>query len=756
MEERIRAAATESVAMEIEEIAAMSDQRRATHVALEAPGPTVVEPCDVPMRVPVPVRVTHYSGPTKLSLRYHLLAGVSSEDFHIAPGRRHVYEAAIGMFCMVRKDSSTRGALRALVTDVHRSRGIPVMVEVLYVDSGGTGAVRLDAVYPIDADAAAEPLRAVSCCIRNVTPTTASSGLDLQELCKDGQPLYEALFCDVTDAGVYVVDLYAKLPRGRAAGPSKLDVGEFLVRHGYAERFKDPLAAVVGKPANRVGAWQAESYQNGESDRPSLSLLPVHAEDPTGDIFLPESEAKSAPRENSFEIKVTFTCSPGHFYGQKSCTAKKLCDVHSIARTCTTRLCPEGKARKGTYQIYRESPQETGARVRIEDVLECGKCKVFMIDYGNRKTVSASCLYRPDPSLFRIEPLALRFELAGVAPRRQWTEAAVSRFLELTRSDSPLTAEVVGTRSCCHDEFNDTVYVVKLFSKVHGSVAECMAFDPMREDYDSPLNSYRVNTDDPGVAASNFAAARSHRVCKFYAARGSCRQGDRCTYSHVSAEPGSALLHVTEPVVDPVQTLAPPEVGVRVLGHVSAYASPSCFYLVFPHGRRSLDRLADEGPPDSGGETLATLMAELQRCARAGFDENRLVVRAQGELVAAQSSGDGRWYRAQVVTAEEGDLVAVFFVDFGFSERVPAAQVKSLHPRFTHLPLQALEACLADDDPESSSESSEAFEDCVSGRDLMVEVVRVVQGVLHVRLFFVQDGNLCSVRDCIKKPQNVE
>lgn len=728
----------------------MTDVSGGTHVALEAPGgrPTIAEPSDVPMRVPVPVHVTHYSGPTKLSLRYRRLpGGVSSDDFYIAPGRRHVYEAAIGMFCMVCKDSSsssTRVGLRALVTDVRRSRGgMPVMVEVLYVDSGGTGAVRLDAVYPMDADAAAEPLRAVSCCIRNVTPTTASSHLDLQELSKDGQPLYEALFCDVTDAGVYVVDLYVKLPTRRA---SKLDVGEFLVRHGYAERFKDPLAA----PANGVGAWQTESYQNGESDRPSLSLLPVHAEDPTGDIFLPESEPKSAPRENSFEIKVTFTCSPDHFYGQKSSTAKKLCDVHSIARTCTT---PEGKARKGTYQIYRESAQETGARVRIEDVLlESGKCKVFMIDYGNRKTVSSSCLYRADPRLFGIEPLALRFQLVGIAPRRQWTEAAVSRFLELTRSDAPLTAVVVGRTKSCH-EFNDTVYMVQLFNKVHGSVAECMApslvpFDPMREDYHSPLNSYRVNTDDPGVAASNFAAVnRSHRVCKFYAARGSCRQGDRCTFSHVSAEPGSALLHVTEPVVDPVRTLQPPEVGVRVLGHVSAYASPSCFYLVFPHGRRSLDRLADEGVGPRCGETLASLMAELQDvcCAQAGFHEDRLVVRAEGELVAAQSSEDGRWYRAQVVTAEEGDLVTVFFVDFGFSERVPATQVKSLNPRFTHLPLQALEACLeADDDLEPSSE---AFEDCVNGRDLMVEVVRVVQGLSHVRLFFVHDGNLCSVRD---------
>lgn len=746
--------------MKIQEIAPMTEVLK-EKCAAPCGRPVIAEPCDVPMRVPVPVQVTHYSGPTKLSLRYRLPDACSALDrFHVGPGKRHLYEASIGMPCLVCTDSSTGLALRALVTDVQRSQGIPVMLEVLFVDSGQWGVVGLDAVYAMDADAAAEPHLAVSCCIRGVTPTAASSRHDLQELSKDGQPLYEALFCEVTDAGVYVVELRARLPRKRA-GPTKVDVAEFLVRNGYAERFGYLGGSL---PASTGGACQVE-YP--ESDKPSLSLLPVHEEPATEDIFLPESESKSAgaPKENSFDMKVTFTCTPDHFYGQKTSTARKLTEVHRIVRTCTTRLEPESKARKGTYQIYRESPQDTGSRVRVEDVLEPDRCKVFMIDYGNRKTVNSSCLYKADPRLFCIEPLALRFQLVGTAPRRQWTEAAVKHFLELTHGDAPLTAVVVGTKSS-RDEFNDTIHMVKLLSKVHGSVAASLGqprapFDPMRQDYESPLNSYSVNTDDPGVAASNFAVGRGHRVCKFFSSRGSCREGDRCTYSHVVAEPGSALLHVQEPATNSMQLLQPPEVGSWVLGQVSACAGPRCFYLVLPHGRRSLARLLDEG---GGGprETLDSLMQDLQAlCSQtSSFRENRLVVRAEGEMVAAQSSRDGRWYRALVVSAEEGDLLTVFFVDFGFSECVQLKQVKSLDPRFTHLPLQALEACLLPEDlePMSTQEAFKAFEECVSGRDLMVEVVRIVQDLLYVRLFFMQDGSLCSVHDYLKnwQPQGAD
>lgn len=70
---------------------------------------------------------------------------------------------------------------------------------------------------------------------------------------------------------------------------------------------------------------------------------------------------------------------------------------------------------------------------------------------------------------------------------------------------------------------------------------------------------------------------------------------------------------------------------------------------------------------------------------------------AVGELVAVCYSGDGSWYRALVLkTTSVRNDVAVFYVDFGNSEEVPESEVRSLPPKFLHLPFQAVECRLAD------------------------------------------------------------
>lgn len=48
------------------------------------------------------------------------------DDFYISTSSHHIYKAFVGMFCLVRQDSSKRLGRRALVTDMLRSipRGI--------------------------------------------------------------------------------------------------------------------------------------------------------------------------------------------------------------------------------------------------------------------------------------------------------------------------------------------------------------------------------------------------------------------------------------------------------------------------------------------------------------------------------------------------------------------------------------------------------------------------------------------------------
>ncbi|KAH9361752.1 hypothetical protein HPB48_005095 [Haemaphysalis longicornis] len=233
-----------------------------------------------------------------------------------------------------------------------------------------------------------------------------------------------------------------------------------------------------------------------------------------------------------------------------------------------------------------------------------------------------------------------------------------------------------------------------------------------------------------------------------------------CTYSHCSRGP----FQLSKAVVAPVKPLRPPEVGSCVLGQVSAVVSPSCFYLVFPYGRRSLERLSTDGINSYSKETFDTLRDLQASCDKACSRGNQREVPAQGEMVAAKSNLDGRWYRARVVSLEKGDRLKVFYVDSGFCESVPSDQVNTLEASFTQLPQQALQACLVTDKAKNrlsnkpiwDDYSCEAFASCVSGKDLVVKVVCAAQGLLHVRLFFPNGDQLCSVWNCLRKARKTE
>lgn len=101
---------------------------------------------------------------------------------------------------------------------------------------------------------------------------------------------------------------------------------------------------------------------------------------------------------------------------------------------------------------------------------------------------------------------------------------------------------------------------------------------------------------------------------------------------------------------------------------------------------------------------------------------------------------------------EEEDTLKVFLVDLGSCECVPANGVTSLEERFSQLPPQAFQACLATDQAQDRFKPTrgqiEAFADCVSGKCLGVKVVRVTLGLLHVQLFFMNGEDLCSVSLC--------
>uniref|UniRef100_A0A224Z1U7 Transcriptional coactivator n=1 Tax=Rhipicephalus zambeziensis TaxID=60191 RepID=A0A224Z1U7_9ACAR len=838
----------------------------------------VPSPRDLPLWVRIPVYVTHYELPSKLFLRCNLSGHenecIDNTDYYIEDERHHVYEASIGMYCMVAlPEDSSRQALRALVTDVRRNvAGIQVLADVLYVDEGRPDVVALDCVYPMNDYEARDPCRSVACCMRRIRPTVESSCYDLQRLLDSSVPYYyDAIFYGLSDGGIYEVDLFINCPDA-PAGMQRQSVSQLLVDNGYAE-FLDYLIdapledveptvdasdhsqpesevvieqtlAVRGSTNTENGAIAASepyvvegdicpesevctgneicadygisharttinglvldrspstlsaingemlnkspstlSTINGEMLNKSPSTLSACSVDSLSDSSLCSELAPFVPKGSTIDIKVTFILTPDHWYGIPTSAVKDLSEVNSIIESCKEVSCVKQQIKKGLYLMYRDLPHETGARVRVEELLGAGKCRVLLVDHGNRKAVKSSCLFKLDSRLRSIAPLALRFKLVDIQPWTQWTEAAVLRFEKLAHSGCSLTAVIVGTSST-GDEFNDTVYLTKLLSETYGDVAECMGlegyarmpsvkrkkdavaqntnlpalapFNPMQEDYNSPLNSYNVNTDDPGVAAANFSA-KTDRICKFFSTRGYCRQNASCVFKHIDAEANSALLHITEPVAECVE-LQPPEPGSWLLGQMSAYASPNHFYLIFCYGRKTVDRHIMEDGAFSMGETLQSLMDDIQVfCSRGHFLENRLFAKSVGEFVAARSSRDNLWYRAQVVSIGDGDQLKVMFVDFGFSEWLSLNDVKTLDPRFTHLPIQSqlstlvdTESCRLSDGTGWDKEMCKRFLECVTGETLLIETVCSKEGLLHVKLFFYRDDAIYSVTDFVR------
>ncbi|XP_077553489.1 uncharacterized protein LOC144168326 [Haemaphysalis longicornis] len=492
--------------------------------------PKIGVPSDVPVGKRVPVRVTHYSGPTKFFLRYkfpNIRDAADTHSFFISRRSRHVRQAIVGMYCFVCKAGSKGVALRALVMDVHRNHDTPWTIGVRYVDSGLTDTVGLNVVYAIDGKAAAEPCRAVPCYMRGLGPARDSTHFDLPQLTADTDPLYEAVFLGVSDTGAYEVDLYVECP-GTKVGLKMLSVSHLLIQNGFARS-----VVYLDDGADTGAPHSADTPCQDSGERPQKGALGKQSSLPLSSM---DSSAEGVPSENSLEIEITLICTPELFYGHIISAAEDMSQVHSLMRTCKEK-CTEGELVRGAHCIYRNKREKTKARVWVEAVLEPRKCRIFFVDYGSRRTVKSSRLYKTDISLDSIDPLALRFELMDIKPWSEWTDAAVSRFEELAGRDATLTAVLTGTKRSS-DDFDENVYVVKLFSEKHGNVAECLCREgyarlltakekrslhvsaakpaqtsrTMKEDYGKWSNNQSVNKVNTRVATSNAAVRGSLRT----------------------------------------------------------------------------------------------------------------------------------------------------------------------------------------------------------------------------------------------------
>ncbi|KAM9837932.1 tudor domain-containing protein 1 [Aulostomus maculatus] len=132
-------------------------------------------------------------------------------------------------------------------------------------------------------------------------------------------------------------------------------------------------------------------------------------------------------------------------------------------------------------------------------------------------------------------------------------------------------------------------------------------------------------------------------------------------------------------------------------------------------------------------QQLMELGAELKLHCQA--DSSAFVAKV-GEPCCAVFPGNGTWCRAMVQEQSE-NIVAVNFVDYGYSIRVDKSHLRSITPQLLKLPFQAIRCWLTGVEPLGSEWSSEAllwFQTLVEGQPLSARVHSITEQGYGVEL----------------------
>ena len=118
--------------------------------------------------------------------------------------------------------------------------------------------------------------------------------------------------------------------------------------------------------------------------------------------------------------------------------------------------------------------------------------------------------------------------------------------------------------------------------------------------------------------------------------------------------------------------------GTKELATITAVKSKTKFFCQLAKNTEALDQMMN-----SIDEYYAAL-GESQACIDAPL---------VGSFCMATFSEDGGWYRAKIIMVVSS-TVDVFYIDYGNTESLPVGSIKTLLPKFSSLPAQAIECNL--------------------------------------------------------------
>ncbi|KAI5718690.1 hypothetical protein M8J77_025335 [Diaphorina citri] len=197
-------------------------------------------------------------------------------------------------------------------------------------------------------------------------------------------------------------------------------------------------------------------------------------------------------------------------------------------------------------------------------------------------------------------------------------------------------------------------------------------FDPMKEDYLSQVNDYKINPDNACQAVLGYIPNDDRRYCKF----GKQCWKKRCPRLHEEQDPNGWTKGIEHALAKPYETVELP---------LHEYIQISILHVVdigefYAH--------VETTSTNEEEETLESLIEYMNQKDNV-LDMKKLKIQpASAEILIA--SYKGYYYRGKVLSYNpENDTALIFFVDLGSSEHIHLRDLRQMESKYNYLPFQA-------------------------------------------------------------------
>ncbi|XP_063229631.1 uncharacterized protein LOC134534888 isoform X2 [Bacillus rossius redtenbacheri] len=441
--------------------------------------------------------------------------------------------------------------------------------------------------------------------------------------------------------------------------------------------------------------------------------------------------------------EVTHCVSPSEFFvhvGSNKMKAHKLGEImmsHYMQTIKTSNSKMDLKKRVGTNCVCKFEGFFFRAKILNWMLEDQENVLVQFIDYGHTGCVSFTSIQPLYHKFAECPGLANKCHLSNILPAdshgkvsNEWSADAIKCFCELVQqevqfgvyvaskriNDPPdsLPVILVDERSDTNTILNDKLLscgyaiAVTLDLSVESeevkngfvidapspdSGADFEHFDPMTEDHESNMNTYDHDVEDARFVVSGWKSADEEQVCPLFRRFGYCRRPHgTCFKKHIHLDP-NGIVTDKEPVFFRAfsDLVLPASRSFRVM-LTEAHSLTVLYFVLVKEATNS-----GEAAEAEDEETLASLTAYMNEASNVRKMKRLLVPPALGQVVLAKDC-HGLWCRATVIDwmGEKGgaEEFKVQLVDSGVKLNVIERDLRSIEPKYLHLPFQAEEFLL--------------------------------------------------------------